>query len=971
MNIKRKVVFASILALLLMLCAALLGLNVVKTSAAAAEDGQFTVESVSAYAGDTVEVDITIDSNPGVAVVLLAVTYDSDLTLVGVTDAGILGSYVHGNDYSANPYRLYWNNNTITENITATGTIVTLTFAVSNSAAVEKHAVEVSFDLSRYDIMDVDMNTVAFDVTNGGVTVLCDHVWGEWTNNMSGNNHQRVCEKCGEPQYAAHDWGNGEEVLAPSCTEEGSQEYTCSVCNATKTETVSSLGHVMTYHAQVDATCTQAGSIAYYSCSRCGKNFSDKAGETELDDTSITALGHTMTYHAQVDATCTQAGSVAYYKCLRCEKNFSDQAGGVEVEDLTIAPLGHTMTYHAQVDATCTQAGTVAYYSCSRCGKNFSDEAGETELDDTSITALGHRWDEEWTCGDQTHWHACLNDPNHRSDEASHTATDDGNCLTEVVCECGFVVQEAYSEHNFGDEWQHDTMNHWQECQNSGCNVSTQRVLHSGGTATCSDAPICSVCHVAYDYPLGHTMTEHPQVDATCINAGTIAYWSCSRCGKNFSDQAGETEVEDLTIAPLGHAMTYHAQVEATCTADGVVAYYNCSRCGKNFSDENGQTEISELTIPSFGHDWSEEWSRDEDGHWHVCLNDALHRSEVLDHVAGDPATETTPQVCTVCGYIIAPALGHTTHVADTSRWYSDETSHWHVCQGCNLRMDIANHIGGQATCTERAVCEVCLNVYGTPLGHEMVYHAQVDATCEQEGSIAYYSCANCDKNFSDIDGRVEIDNLTIPALGHNWSEEWSCNASEHWHACLNDPSHRDDVSTHIAGEPATETSPQICIVCEYIIAPATGHVHELIEVEAVSATCTTGGNIAYYVCEACEQWFYDQDAAQEIADHDRVLTDPLGHDVEHVEQVSATEASEGNIEYWHCTRCGKYFADQALSEEITEEETILARVPPNNGSVEQPSDNGPSIWLIVTIVVVCVIVIVCIVVIVTKKRRK
>ena len=873
MNIKRKVVFASILALLLMLCAALLGLNVVKTSAAAAEDGQFTVESVSAYAGDTVEVDITIDSNPGVAVVLLAVTYDSDLTLVGVTDAGILGSYVHGNDYSANPYRLYWNNNTITENITATGTIVTLTFAVSNSAAVEKHAVEVSFDLSRYDIMDVDMNTVAFDVTNGGVTVLCDHVWGEWTNNVSGNNHQRVCEKCGEPQYAAHDWGNGEEVLAPSCTEEGSQEYTCSVCNATKTETVSSLGHVMTYHAQVDATCTQAGSIAYYSCSRCGKNFSDKAGETELDD--------------------------------------------------------------------------------------------------TSITALGHRWDEEWTCGDQTHWHACLNDPNHRSDEASHTATDDGNCLTEVVCECGFVVQEAYSEHNFGDEWQHDTMNHWQECQNSGCNVSTQRVLHSGGTATCSDAPICSVCHVAYDYPLGHTMTEHPQVDATCINAGTIAYWSCSRCGKNFSDQAGETEVEDLTIAPLGHAMTYHAQVEATCTADGVVAYYNCSRCGKNFSDENGQTEISELTIPSFGHDWSEEWSRDEDGHWHVCLNDALHRSEVLDHVAGDPATETTPQVCTVCGYIIAPALGHTTHVADTSRWYSDETSHWHVCQGCNLRMDIANHIGGQATCTERAVCEVCLNVYGTPLGHEMVYHAQVDATCEQEGSIAYYSCANCDKNFSDIDGRVEIDNLTIPALGHNWSEEWSCNASEHWHACLNDPSHRDDVSTHIAGEPATETSPQICIVCEYIIAPATGHVHELIEVEAVSATCTTGGNIAYYVCEACEQWFYDQDAAQEIADHDRVLTDPLGHDVEHVEQVSATEASEGNIEYWHCTRCGKYFADQALSEEITEEETILARVPPNNGSVEQPSDNGPSIWLIVTIVVVCVIVIVCIVVIVTKKRRK
>ena len=220
-------------------------------------------------------------------------------------------------------------------------------------------------------------------------------------------------------------------------------------------------------------------------------------------------------------------------------------------------------------------------------------------------------------------------------------------------------------------------------------------------------------------------------------------------------------------------------------------------------------------------------------------------------------------------------------------------------------------------TCSLRGVC---LNAYGAPLGHEMVYHAQADATCEQAGSIAYYSCANCDKKFSDIDGQSEIDHLTIPALGHNWSAEWSCNAGEHWHACLNDLL-IEMMYPRILLESPPRKRPQICIVCEYIIAPATGHVHELIEVEAVSATCTTGGNIAYYVVKRVSNGSTIQDAAQEIADHDRVLTDPLGHDVEHVEQVSATEASEGNIEYWHCTRCGKYFADQALSEEITEEE--------------------------------------------------
>ena len=74
--------------------------------------------------------------------------------------------------------------------------------------------------------------------------------------------------------------------------------------------------------------------------------------------------------------------------------------------------------------------------------------------------------------------------------------------------------------------------------------------------------------------------------------------------------------------------------------------------------------------------------------------------------------------VCTVCGYVLAPATGHVNHVADTSQWLHDDTQHWHKCQGCDVKMDVAAHSYGdwkiihEATETEEGLkertCSVC-----------------------------------------------------------------------------------------------------------------------------------------------------------------------------------------------------------------------------------------------------------------------
>ena len=52
---------------------------------------------------------------------------------------------------------------------------------------------------------------------------------------------------------------------------------------------------------------------------------------------------------------------------------------------------------------------------------------------------------------------------------------------------------------------------------------------------------------------------------------------------------------------------------------------------------------------------------------------------------------------------------------------------------------------------------------------------------------------------------------------------------------------------------------------------------------------------------------------------------DPHEHDLQHFEAKDPNCEKEGNIEYWYCAGCGKYFADEAAEKEIAKEKTVLA----------------------------------------------
>lgn len=108
------------------------------------------------------------------------------------------------------------------------------------------------------------------------------------------------------------------------------------------------------------------------------------------------------------------------------------------------------------------------------------------------------------------------------------------------------------------------------------------------------------------------------------------------------------------------------------------------------------------------------------------------------------------------------------------------------------------------------------------------------------------------------------------------------------------------------------------CSVCAADL-PATGH-------SGGKATCAAKAK-----CSVCQAEYGD--------------LEPNTHtDLTHVDAAAATTKAEGNIEYWHCTGCGRYFSDEQATKEITQADTVLAKLPPryyyNSGAAAKP-DSG------------------------------
>ena len=212
--------------------------------------------------------------------------------------------------------------------------------------------------------------------------------------------------------------------------------------------------------------------------------------------------------------------------------------------------------------------------------------------------------------------------------------------------------------------------------------------------------------------------------------------------GTNTEDlykKAGETVHLTAIAAPAGYHFTGWAK-----TGEGDFA--NNAATSTDFTVSTTNVTIqSNYELHSAN---GEAWQSDSTRHWHDCSCGT--KVDVAPHTPDrSEATETEAVKCTVCGYIITPALGHDTHAPD-AEWHFDATKHWHNCTGCSQKLDEGAHAFGDWTITvkpevgvageKERECSVCGFKENAPveaLGDEQPGGEQPEKTGLSGGAIA------------------------------------------------------------------------------------------------------------------------------------------------------------------------------------------------------------------------------------------
>lgn len=482
---------------------------------------------------------------------------------------------------------------------------------------------------------------------------------------------------------------------------------------------------------------------------------------------------------------------------------------------------------------------------------------------------------------------------------------------------------------------------------------------HSGGNATCQKKAVCDGCGQEYGELGNHKFTEtvskmYLKSAATC-QSPAVYYKSCLVCDEKFSEtfEYGEKDFSNH----IGNTYLV-GQKEATCYAEGYTGDTYCSTC--NHEIERG------TSIAKNAHNPASVWTTDETDHWKECQT--VGCGNIIDkaHHSGGEATCVNKAICEVCKieYGDVDATNHKNteirgatdptcceagytgdkwctdcntkiesgseisstgnHTDVDGKWESDGTNHWHTCY-FGTKFDITAHNGGEATCKSPAECSECGHSYG-PLdanNHKGTTYLknQKEATCFEEGYTGDTYCSDCNEKIAD--------GQSIAKNAHNPASVWTTNEHDHWKECQTvGCGNVIDKAAHSGGE-ATCVSKAVCEVCkaQYGDVDVANHKHTEIR-DAKPATDQEKGYTGDTWCTDCNK---------KIATGSEIAM--LEHKLTLVEAKDATVTEQGNIKYYYCENCGKYFADVAGTKEISLSEAVIQKLPPeiiegNNATV-------------------------------------
>ena len=540
---------------------------------------------------------------------------------------------------------------------------------------------------------------------------------------------------------------------------------------------------------------------------------------------------------------------------------------------------------------------------------------------------------------------------------ASHNWSGTATCTSGRTCtECGGSSEPL--GHDWGAWTQNsDEKTHTRICKRDTSHTETENC--HGGTATCTQRATCTVCGAEYGDALGHDFT-------TSWTHDDNEHWKqCSRCDAKDDVSPHTWDSGTITTAP-------------TCTKAGKKTY-SCTKCDA--------TKIE--PIPATGHSWKSDWTSDATHHWYECDNkncdvtDNAGKKGYAEH-SGGKATCTQNAVCEFCKAEYGEKLPHdftaetvdakylksaatctekavyykscavcglsSEGTADEATFFSgnvldhdwgawtqnsDEKTHTRICKRDTSHTETENCHGGTATCTAKAVCTVCGGEYGEMAAHSFTaekaetQYLKSAATCTQK-AVYYKSCAVC--GLSSEGTADEATFFSGNVLDHDWGA-WTQNSDEKTHTriCKRDTSHTETENCIDANKDHK------CDICDYIISECADDNKDhkcdycgkkLTEHTGGKATCKDKAK-----CEVCGAEYGELDAKNHT-------------DLKHFPATAANKTTEGNIEYWYCEGCGKYYSDKDGTKEIKKADTVTAKLKDDSKSPQTGDTSNLALWI-------------------------
>ena len=687
---------------------------------------------------------------------------------------------------------------------------------------------------------------------------------------------------------------------------------------------------------------------------------------------------------------------------------YTEQNGGTEIkENTTVTVFGtqtlyahwtpiHVHAYTQQVQkpealktpADCTN-NAVYYLSCA-CGEVSTNDA---DTFTAANTALDHDWG-AWTqnSDEKTHTRSCKRDTGHTETENCCGGT--ASCTAKAVCTvCGGAYGEM-APHSFtAEKAEAQYLKSAATCTEKAVYYKSCTLCGLSSEGTADEATFVSGNALDHDWggwtqnsdekthtrsckrDTGHTETKNCHGGTASCTAKAV----CTVCGGAYGEMAPHSFTAEK-------AETQYLKSVATCT-EKAVYYKSCTLCG--LSSEGTADEATFVSGNALDHDWGE-WTQnsDEKTHTRSCKRDTGHTE--TENCCGGTASCTAKAVCTVCGgtygemaphsftaekaeaqylksaatctekavyyksctlcglssegtadeatFVSGNALDH-----DWGEWTqnSDEKTHTRVCRRDTGHTETENCCGGTASCTAKAVCTVCGGTYGEMAPHSFTaekaeaQYLKSAATCTEK-AVYYKSCTLC--GLSSEGTAEEATFVSGNALGHAWGEWTSnedgthtrtctvdgCSAGIQTENCIDaDKDHKCDICDYIISECADDNKDHKCDYCGKKLTDHTGG----------KATCKDKAK-----CEVCGAEYGELDLKNHTS-------------LKHFPAKAATKTTEGNIEYWYCEGCGKYFSDRDGTKEINKAGTVTAKLKDDPKSPQTGDISGSALWIALLLV--------------------